>query len=264
MIPHRGKTIKLLSSTPPASSWEQGKRRAFWGGGPRTGDKRCSLAARDQPSWGCKTFQPQRKGASGKQSGKFIQGHEGDGSLKSLSPPSGEWRHGHRRVPVWFWHSLRTCLSLPESVVLVPLERMHQACPWCAVRPGAVRFTARRPGSPMVPLEQACHLQSWMSSLLAFWEKFVSFLPFDFQHKVRGSFYFPWAMRDLCLRTQEQIHFKGWLQAEEKWLAPDTAPVGYWAFIPQICFEILQWDPFLCLSLYLPPPIHSLPVSLCQ
>lgn len=50
-------------------------------------------------------------------------------------------------------------------------------------------------------------------------------------------------------------------QAEEKWPAPHTASVGYCAFIPQICFEILLCDPSLCPFPYLPPPGQSI---LCQ
>lgn len=112
----------------------------------------------------------------------------------------------------------------------------------------------------MVPLEQACHLQSWVSSLLAFWEKFVSSLPFDFQHKVKGSCYFPWAMQDVHLRTQEQIHFKGWLQAEEKWHQWDIVH-SFHKSVLRSYYVILLCAPF---HTSLPPAIHSLPVSLCQ
>lgn len=112
----------------------------------------------------------------------------------------------------------------------------------------------------MVPLEQACHLQSWVSSLLAFWEKFVSSLPFDFQHKVKGSCYFPWAMQDVHLRTQEQIHFKGWPGRGEM-----ASPTHGISGILCIHSTNLFWDPTMwsfSVPLSIPPsPRQSI---LCQ
>lgn len=176
--------------------------------------------------------------------------------------PSREWGGTHMNTtrclpgsgvpcrPVF--HFLDLLSLLPQRECAKPAGNV--------LRPGAAWFTARQPGYPMVPLELARHPQSWVSSLLASWEKFVSSLPFDSQHKVKGSCYFPRAMWELHLRTQGQIHLKGWHQAEQKWPAPDAVSAGYRSFIPHICLKS-YYVSLLCAPFCYPSRlwIHSPP-----
>jgi hypothetical protein len=147
--------------------------------------------------------------------------------------PSGEWGIWVPRGALWLWDSLQLHIWVLGSLSLL-LQRE-----W--VKPASNMlcdlvqwFTTSMLGSALETLEQAHHPQPWVSSLLASWE-FTSHLPFKSQHKVNGSCYFPWAMQDLHLWTQGQIHFKVWLQAEETWAAPDMVPVECCSFIPRIC-----------------------------
>jgi hypothetical protein len=147
--------------------------------------------------------------------------------------PSGEWGIWVPQGTLWFWDSLQLHISVPGSLSLL-LQR-GWAKPASNMRWGLVQSD----------LQQGCLDLHWN-----LWNKFAI-------HNLECHYYWPhgslllvcpsnlstrwmalptfWAMQDLHLWTQGQIHFKVWLQAEETWAAPDTVPVECCSFIPWIC-----------------------------